>query len=338
VRAAVLKGKHDIQLLTEWREPELRPDEVRIRVKACGICGTDQHIYHGHPGSAEVHPPIVLGHELAGEIVEVGSSVSSLRVGDRVSIDPNMYCGNCEYCRNGTPHLCDNLQAVGVTRDGGMGEYCSVPAANCYLLPSDVSDVEGALVEPLGCVLHGFKKLEIRPIHTVMIVGGGFIGQLFLQLVKMKAPAKIVVSEPVSDKHERLLGLGADCVIRPNDPEAVREWLDKADIVIECVGRKESMELSLKLAKKGGQVLLFGVASLETEISVSPFAIFAKELKVMGSFINPYTHEEAIAFIHRKVVRVEELVSHRFSLDQIPDIMGKYPQMNVSKGVIVYQS
>jgi len=336
MRAAVLRGKHNIQLSSEWNVLELRPDEVRVRVKACGICGTDQHIYHGHPGSAAVHPPIVLGHELAGEIMAVGGSVSSLRVGDRVSIDPNIYCGNCEYCRNGSPHLCDNLQAIGVTRDGGMGEYCNVPAANCYLLPDEVSDVEGALVEPLGCVIHGFKKLDVRPIHTVMIIGGGFIGQLFLQLVKSQTPLKIVVSEPLVEKHRRLLQLGAEEVIRPDDQEAVREWLDKADVVIECVGRKESMELALKAAKKGGQVLLFGVSSPETEISVSPFSIFTKELRVMGSFINPHTHEEAIALIRRKVVQVEELVSHRFSLEQVPDIMGKYPQMNVAKGVIIY--
>ncbi|WP_274364369.1 zinc-dependent alcohol dehydrogenase family protein [Paenibacillus thermotolerans] len=336
MRAAILKGKRAIELVTDRNAPELRPDEVRVRVKACGICGTDQHIYHGHPGSAEVEPPIVLGHELAGEVVEVGGAVTELQAGDRVSIDPNMYCGGCEYCRNGTPNLCDRLQAIGVTRDGGMGEYCSVPAVNCYLLPAEVSDVEGALVEPLGCVLHGFKKLDIRPIHTVMIVGGGFIGQLFLQLVKQAAPANITVSEPVDEKHERLLKLGADRVIRPGDSEAVREWVGKADVVIECVGRKDSMELSLQAAKKGGQVLLFGVASPETEISVSPFAIFSKELKVMGSFINPYTHEEVIALIRRKAVRVEELVSHRFSLEEIPEAMEKYPQLNVSKGVIVY--
>ena len=229
----------------------------------------------------------------------------------------------------------DNLQAVGVTRDGGMAEYCDVPASNCYILPVDVSDVEGALTEPLGCVLHGFKKLDVRPVHTVLIIGGGFIGQLFLQLVRMHAAAQIVVSEPVAEKHPRLLQLGADRIIHPAGPMAMEDWHDKADIVIECVGRKESMEMAFRAARKGGQVLLFGVSSPDTEIRVSPFAIFAKELNVMGSFINPYTHEDAIQMIRRKKIQVEQLVSHRFSLELIPDVMAKYPQMDIAKGVIV---
>lgn len=335
MRAAVLKGIRQMEVL-EWETGALLPNEVRIRVKSCGICGTDQHIFHGHPGSAEVKPPIVLGHELAGEVIELGAAVTNLHIGDRVSIDPNLYCGSCEYCRNGRPHLCNRLQAVGVTRDGGMAEFCKVPAANCYLLPDHMSFMEGALVEPLGCVLHGFRKMEIRPVQTVLIIGGGFIGQLFLQLVKRQGAERIVVSEPSEAKHSRLLELGADLVVKPSDPNAVQSLNDLADVVIECVGRKESMELALRAARKGGQVLLFGVASPDTLITVSPYDIFSKELKVMGSFINPHTHEEAIALISQGIIRVEPLISHRFELGQVPEIMERYPQMNVIKGIIIY--
>ncbi|WP_188993062.1 zinc-dependent alcohol dehydrogenase family protein [Paenibacillus nasutitermitis] len=336
MKAAVLKAPHQIEIL-EWESARLKPNEVRIQVKSCGICGTDQHIYQGHPGSAAVTPPIVLGHELAGVVTECGDHVQQLQMGDRVSIDPNIYCGGCRYCRNGQPHLCDNLQAVGVTRDGGMGEYCVAPAANCYLLPDSLSFVEGAMVEPLGCVLHGFKKVDIRPIHTVLLIGGGFIGQLFLQLVKRQGVARIVVSEPAIEKHEALLALGADEVVQPT-ALIVEQLMARFDIVIECVGRKESMELAFDAASKGGQVLLFGVANPSTQIQVSPFAIFTKELRIMGSFINPHTHEEAIALIEQQLVKVEPLISHRFSLDQVPQIMSDYAQMNVTKGVIVHPS
>ncbi|MDF2959513.1 MAG: theronine dehydrogenase [Paenibacillus sp.] len=334
MQAAVLKGTQHIQVVS-WETKKLEPGEVRIRVRSCGICGTDQHIYHGHPGSAAVTPPIVLGHELAGDVVELGAGVTSLKLGDRVSVDPNMYCGSCGYCRNGRPHLCDGLQAVGVTQDGGMGEYCVAPSANCYLLPEQMSYVEGAMVEPLGCVLHGFKKIDIRPVHTVLLIGGGFIGQLFLQLVKKQGAARIVVSEPAIEKHAGLLALGADEVVQPLG-DAIERLRDSADIVIECVGRQQSMELAVQAARKGGQVLLFGVASPDTQITVSPFAIFAKELQLFGSFINPHTHEEAIALIHRGVVRIEPIVSHRFTLGEIPEVMGNYGKMNVTKGVIVY--
>ncbi|TVY01283.1 zinc-dependent alcohol dehydrogenase family protein [Cohnella terricola] len=335
IRAAVFYGKHNI-VTTEWTTTELQPDEVRIKVKGCGICGTDQHIYHGYSGSAEVTPPVVLGHELAGEVEEIGIAVTRLKPGDRVSIDPNIYCGKCDYCRAGTPNLCNHLQAIGVTRDGGMGEYCMVPEANCYLIPDEMSDVEAALVEPLGCVLHGFKKIDIRPNHTVLIIGGGFIGQLFLQLVRSQGAKHIIVSEPVAEKHELLKKLGADEVIRPHAEAAPQQLAGFADVVIECVGRKESMEFAVSGARKGGQILLFGVSSPETTMTISPFEIFTKELTIKGSFINPSTHEDAIALIQRKIVKVEESVSHRFKLDEVPQIMHDYPKMNVTKGVIQY--
>lgn len=334
MKAAVLQGTGQMNIM-EWPERELGPEEVRIRVKCCGICGTDQHIYHGQPGSAAVNPPIVLGHELSGEVVACGADVTSLQPGDRVSVDPNMYCGGCEYCRTGRPQLCERLQAIGVTRDGGMGELCVVPAANCYKLPDGMSYVEGALVEPLGCVVHGFKKLDVRPVHRVLLIGGGFIGQLFLQLLVASGPAHIAVSEPSVGKHDLLLQSGAQEVVVPT-PEMIERLRHSADIVIECVGRKESMELAIQAARKGGQVLLFGVASPQTSIAVSPYEIFTKELRIFGSFINPHTHPDAIALLRRGIVQAERLVSHRFTLDEVPQAMAHYAKLGVVKGVIVH--
>lgn len=330
MKAAVLKGTKQLEVV-EWENQRPLAYEVVVKVKSCGICGTDQHIYHGHPGSAEVHPPIVLGHELAGEVVEIGSEVSSLQVGDRVSIDPNIYCGTCDYCRSNRVHLCSNLEAVGVTRDGGMAEYCTVPSANCYTIPDVMTFEEAALVEPLGCVLHGFRKINLSPLSKVLIIGGGFIGQLFLQLVKQQHVQSIVVSEPAENKKELLYQLGADEVVHPMDA-AKRE----ADVVIECVGRPESMEHAVKSAAKGGQVLLFGVSAPDTVINVSPFEIFSKELTIKGSFINPYTHEEAIALIAKKVVDVSSLISHHFTKEELPAAMADYPSLRVSKGVITH--
>ncbi|MEH7747698.1 alcohol dehydrogenase catalytic domain-containing protein, partial [Neobacillus drentensis] len=260
MKAAVLQGTKQLEVM-DWTYRSPVAGEVIIKVKSCGICGTDQHIYHGHPGSAEVHPPIVLGHELAGVVVEVGAEVSTLQKGDRVSIDPNIYCGTCEYCRSNRAHLCNHLQAVGVTRDGGMGEFCVVPAANCYKIPDAMTFEEAALVEPLGCVLHGFKKVRFSPLSRVLIIGGGFIGQLFLQLVKNQKVQSITVIEPAENKRELLYQLGADEVVHPENASNL-----EVDVVIECVGRGESMELAVQSAAKGGQVLLFGVAAPETVI------------------------------------------------------------------------
>lgn len=328
MKAAVLQGTKQIEVM-DWNYRSPSPKEVIVRVKSCGICGTDQHIYHGHPGSAEVHPPIVLGHELAGEVDEVGTEVSILQKGDRVSIDPNIYCGTCEYCRSNRAHLCHHLQAVGVTRDGGMGEYCVVPAANCYKIPGHMTFEEAALVEPLGCVLHGFKKIHLSSLSKVLLIGGGFIGQLFIQLVKQQNVQSILVSEPADNKRELLYKLGADEVIHPMNAGKL-----EADVVIECVGRPESMELAVKSAAKGGQVLLFGVSAPNTMISVSPFDIFSKELTIKGSFVNPFTHEEAISLIAKKVVDVGSLISHRFTIEELSEEMANFRNLNVSKAII----
>lgn len=333
MRAAVLMDQ-EVMDVKEQKTPEAGTGEVLIRVRSCGICGTDQHIYHGHPGSAEVHPPIVLGHELSGEVVAVGQGVSSLKEGDRVSVDPNIYCGSCEYCRSGRLHLCDWLQAVGVTRDGGMAECCLVPAENCYIIPDAMSYEEAALLEPLGCVLHGFRKLDIRPQHQVLIIGGGFIGQIFLQLVRECGVSRITVSEPASYKHETLRGLGADAVVSPLDPDTADVLASSSDIVIECVGRPDSVQTAVRAARKGGQVLLFGVAAPDAEAAIRPFDIFSKELRIMGSFINPFTHTDAIQLVSRGKVRLAPLISHRFTLEQLPDAMRNYPHLGVSKGIV----
>lgn len=272
-----------------------------------------------------------MGHELAGQVVEVGREVQDLKVGDKVSIDPNIYCGNCVYCRDNQVHLCNNLQAVGVTRNGGMAEYCVVPQEKCFLIPDTMSFEEAAMVEPLGCVLHGFQKLKRKANHSILIIGGGFIGQLFLQLVKLHGMSQITVVEPVVEKHALLSNFGATNVITPVDFKTDKE---EYDIVIECVGRKETMEQACHVARKGGQILLFGVSSPSTSISVSPFEIFSKELTIHGSFINPYTHAEAISLIANRSVRITPLISHHFSIEEVPELMLDFQNKKISKAVI----
>ena len=337
MKAAVLVDKMKMEI-QELPVPTPTEHEVIVKVKACGICGTDQHIYHGQPGSAEVQYPIVLGHELAGEVVKVGAKVTALKKGDRVSIDPNMYCGECEYCRGGRPHLCDDLQAIGVTRNGGMGEYCAVPTANCYLLPEELSYEEGAMIEPLGCVLHGVSQVKFWPGASVLIIGGGYIGLMMLQMAKMYG-TNVTVSEPDQKKHSVAIELGADQTVTPvqlgqGDHSHV---LAKGgfDIVIECVGRKESMTQAIQMARKGGSVLLFGVSALDTHIEVNPYEIFSKELTIKGSFINPHTHEQAIALVEQGKIQIKPLLSHRFTMEELPKVMNEYSKLNVVKGIVV---
>ena len=329
MKAALLKGKEQM-VFTGTDRPAAGPGEVLLRVQNCGICGTDVHLFRGEPGSAEVKFPVILGHELSGIVEETGEGVTTLKKGDRVTVDPNIYCGLCPHCRRGRPHLCDRLQAVGVTRNGGMAEFAAVPEANCHVLPDNVSFEEGALVEPLGCVLHGVKQLRLSFGQSVLIIGGGFIGMLFLQVLRQYAPARLVVSEPVEAKHDLIRSFGADEVFHP---KALRPE-ETFDIVVECVGRPETLEAAVRAACKGGQVLAFGVSSPSAEMRISPYEIFKKELTIKGSFINPHTHREAIELIRRGIVRLTPLISHRIGLSDVPDVLRRYPELGASKVMI----
>ncbi|WP_071392893.1 zinc-dependent alcohol dehydrogenase family protein [Bacillus tuaregi] len=329
MKALVLTDTKKLEL-SEVAIPEPAPSEVLVSVKNCGICGTDLHIYHGDPGSAEVTPPVVLGHELAGEVVAIGAEVTQVKVGDRVAVDPNIYCGKCKYCRSGKVHLCSDLSAVGVTRNGGMGEYCTAPEANCYPLPDSMSYEQGAMVEPLSCVLHGFKKLTFRPNDRVFIVGGGFIGMLFLQLVRNYTTGSIVVSEINASKHEVLTQLGATEVVS----QITSDLYSQFDVVIECVGKKVTIENAVKCAGKGAQVLLFGVPGPNEVVEIAPYEIFSKELSISGSFINPFTLDEAVKLLDKEVVNIEPLISHRIRLEEVEHVLENYPKLQVSKALI----
>ena len=160
--------------------PRAGKGEVVVQNAFCGVCGTDVHIYHGEPGSADVTPPVVLGHEYSGVVTEVGEGVSSLRPGDHVTIDPNIYCGKCEYCRAGKKQLCESMEAIGVTRNGGFAQYSLVPESQAFLLSPELPLEFGAMAEPVACCLHGVDRAEIKEGDTVCIVGGGAIGLIMV--------------------------------------------------------------------------------------------------------------------------------------------------------------
>ncbi|MFQ7552650.1 MAG: alcohol dehydrogenase catalytic domain-containing protein [Blautia marasmi] len=189
MRSAVFYGKHDLRV-EEHEVPAVGPHDVLIQVKVCGVCGTDVHIYEGDKGAAEVTPPTILGHEFAGIISEVGSQVKNYKPGDRVCIDPNCYCGACDPCRNGVAHYCENMIGYGTTVDGGFAEYCSVDERQVYLLGEHTTFEQGAMAEPVACCLHGIDMCEIQPGHQVVVIGGGMIGLLMLQLASWQGPLR----------------------------------------------------------------------------------------------------------------------------------------------------
>lgn len=304
------------------REPE--EDEVIIKVAACGICGTDVHICKGDKGSAEVTPPIVLGHELSGIVEKIGKNVSTLRVGDHVTVDPNIYCGKCHYCKIGKKHLCRDLFAIGVNRDGGFAEKCVVPEKQCILLDGSLPLRYGAMAEPLACCLHGIDIANIRPGNTVCIIGDGTIGLLMVQLAKLSGASRVILSAPVEDRRKIGLTLGADVVVNPNKEDLLarlREELhsEGADVVIECVGSIQATEQAVAAADRGGTVLLFSVPKAGTSYTLSMEEVYKKELKICGSFINPDTHGRAAALISSGKILLEPILTHSYPIDRLED-------------------
>lgn len=335
MKAVQYRGSDQLDVISMELRP-LRGDEVLVDVEACGICGTDLHIVEGTSRST---PPVILGHEYAGTIVELGKAVEGHSIGERVAIDPNISCGECFYCRRGLVHLCSSLRALGVDIDGGMAEFCIVPAPQVYALGKDLPLETSVFVEPLSCAVHGIDKAGIRPGDSVVIIGGGPIGQMMLQLALNGGAACTVLVEPMYEK--RILGekLGAWLTIDPTGADAaetLRSVLPEgADVVIECAGLPATAKLSLDLVRRGGTVEFFGVCPIGATIPLEPNRVYIKELTIVGSYVNPRTFSRAIALFRSGKVCVDAFPIARFPLDAVHEALRYHREGLTLKSIIV---
>lgn len=337
MKSAVFYGNHDLRV-EEAKKPEIGPRDVLIQVKACGVCGTDVHIYEGDKGAAEVTPPTILGHEFSGVVVETGAEVENCRAGDRVCIDPNCYCGTCEPCRNGVAHYCENMIGYGTTVNGGFAEYCAVNERQVYQLGENTSFEQGAMAEPVACCLHGIDMCEIQPGHQVVVIGGGMIGLLMMQLAKLAGAAKVALLEPVENKRAVAEKLGADICIDPVR-EDVKGALKAAGMtwintVIECVGRPSTIQQAVDIAGNKAVVMMFGLTKPDETISVKPFEVFQKELVLKASFINPYTQKRALDLIDSKRLDVSSMIYEVCGLESLEDVLSK-PELRANGKYII---
>lgn len=319
MKAAVYRGKEEIRV-EEVPVRELKENEVMIRVKYCGVCGTDVHIYHGDGGSSAVTPPLIPGHEFSGIVEAVGEKVTAVACGDPVTGDPNDMCGECYFCKSGKQHFCTNNIGIGTTRDGGFAEYVILREKQVYKVPEGMDLMEAAMAEPISCCLHGIDLCRIQMGSTVLVMGGGPIGMIMLQMAKLAGAAKVILSEPVAEKREMALRLGATKTIDPLN-EDVKEMLDaycdNVDVVIECVGSVRTQADAIRFAGKGATVMFFGLAAPEESFPLRPDDVFKKELTVTSSFINPYTFERAIQILETGQIRLKELITTVLPLEEI---------------------
>lgn len=317
--AALLSGVRDITL-QDYSLRKLEKNELLVKVAYCGVCGTDRHIFEG---KASASIPVILGHEYSGVIVDKGSSIENFTVGDNVAIDPNIYCGYCEYCRIGKVNFCSNHKALGVTLNGGFAEYSIVPASQAYRIPNDFELSVAAFAEPLSCCLRGIEHADIKPGNTVVIIGGGSIGLIMVQLVRNAGASKIILIEPDILKQHLGITLGADFVLNPSDEklfEKIRELTaSHTDIVIECVGNKDCVQSAIKIAGKGGKIVIFGLAPADHIVTLNLQYLFQNELKIINSFLNPFTFKMAVELLIQHKINVQKLITKKIHLKEIKE-------------------
>ncbi len=310
-------------------DPEPGVGEVLVRVEACGICGTDRSIFGG---KYPIDVPIVLGHEYSGTVVAIGEGVRTVGVGQRVSVDPNVVCGTCPYCRRGLTHLCERLTPLGIVRPGGYSELSVVPETNAYVMPEDMSMEVGALIEPLSCSVRGIQLAQIQPGDSVVIVGAGPMGCMLLQLAALSGASRVIVSEPKPARQQLARELGASEVLDGGD-DVRDQVLDLtgglgADVSFEAVGNAKTAALALTLVRRGGTVMWFGSCPPPDDVTVNPFWVNDNEITIRGSFNNPFTHAPALALAATGKVRLDPLATDRVALDGLEAALdlGNYPE------------
>jgi 2-desacetyl-2-hydroxyethyl bacteriochlorophyllide A dehydrogenase len=301
-------------------DPTPGPRDVVVSVAGCGICGTDLHIAEG-----EFAPtlPVVPGHEFAGEVVALGADVTELAVGDQVAVDPSLYCHECHYCRRGRGNLCERWGAIGVSTAGGAAEFAVAPVANCVRLPESVTPADAALIEPLSCAVRGFDVLAPQLGDHFLIYGAGTMGLMMMELAKRAGAASVSMVDlnPIRLETARELGCtatvtGADELDRP------RGW----DVVVDCTGVVAAIEDGLGRVAPGGTFQQFGVANEDATASFSPYRIYNKEIRIVGSMAVLHSFERAAELFAEGVLRPDVMISHRMGLEDYPAALEQFRQ------------
>lgn len=301
-------------------KPRPGPDDLLVRVEACGVCGTDRHLLHGEFPS---RPPVTIGHEFAGIVEAMGADVTGFKIGDRITGDPNISCGRCPQCMAGRVNLCRKLEAIGIHRDGGLADYVIVPQKQAFGIPLSLDPLHGAFCEPLACCLHGIDMAEIRTGSSVVVLGGGVIGLLTVQLARLAGATTVILSTRQESKRRLAEDVGATATVDPSSTVVIDAIAGPAglvpggvDIVIECAGVPDTMAQTTKLAKAGGTVVILGVMAQGTKIEIEPFDILFRELRVLGSFINPFVHRRAADLVASGAINVAKLISRTVTLEE----------------------
>ncbi len=325
-KQATMYGLNDLRVESGFLQKEMGPNDVIVNVKSVGICGSDLHFLHdGGIGSDRVKPPFVLGHECAGQIIRIGKNVKTLKIGDRVAVEPGVPCGSCEFCLKGKYNLCREVVFLGCPHpqdksDGAYAEYIVHPAAFCYKLPDNVSYDEGAMMEPLSVALQAFKNGNFTAGMSVCILGCGAIGLTLLLTAKAYGASEIFMTDVEENRLLLAKNLGADYVFN-----ACAEYISKInkltqgrgiDTVIDAAGNEKSYKEAVEIIIPGGTLILVGM-NPESFLKFNFGTMMYKELKMVGVFRYDNVYKKAIKMVSSGAIDIKKIITHRFSIDNI---------------------
>ena len=322
MKAARLYGEHDMRI-EELTVPIPADGELLIQVRAVGVCGSDVHYYEdGGIGVNKITEPHVLGHEFAGVVVALGPGVDGPPVGTRVAVEPAIHCGHCEFCHEGNPNLCRNIQFVSTPPLGGsLVEYIAHPAELVFPLPDDLGFLDGAMLEPLGVAIHTVNLAHVRPGDTVAVLGSGPIGLLTMEVALASGARVAYVTDLMPERLAFASKLGARDVFQADqgDPVAwIHELTDGrgVDVVFECAWAAETVGQAVEMAKAGGKVLIAGIPSSNDQIAYAASTARRKGLTIKMVRRMKHTYPRAIDLLQGGQLDVRSLVTHRFPLDE----------------------
>lgn len=320
--------------------PKIRDNDILIKVRACGVCGTDLHI---HKGEFIAKFPLIPGHETVGVIAAMGKDVKGFKMGERVVADNSELCGECFYCRRGQPLLCEHFEAHGVTMDGGFAEYCAYPAGKVFTI-KNLSDVDATLLEPASCAAHGLEKIAPKLGSSVLMFGAGPTGLVLAQLLRQNGGCHVVIAAPEGLKMDlaKKLEAGDEYVaLSRSNPEAQFEKI-KADapygfdIVVEATGSPKILEDAIHYVRRGGKLVVYGVYAAEARVSWPPSKIFGDEITILGSFSETYMFPAAISYLDSGKVKVAGIVNKTFKLEQWGECLKAMADKSAIKAAITF--
>jgi 2-desacetyl-2-hydroxyethyl bacteriochlorophyllide A dehydrogenase len=313
-------------------------DEVLVRVTAAGMCGSDRHLVSGeYPGK----PPVVLGHEFEGVVV-AASRGADVAVGDRVTVNPNIECGTCARCTSGLVAHCERLSAYGVDRDGGFADLTRVLARQAHRLPPTLEPGLGALSEPLSCCLRAMDLAGVQPGQSVAVIGGGVMGQLLVQLARLAGATRVILATRQRERRDLAEALGATATVDPSAADTGAAIAGPSglvpggvDVAFEAAGAEGTFDAAIASVRSAGTVMIVGAAPQQLTTSISPFDVFARELRILGSHLNPFTHERAAQLVASGALQLRPLITRTVDLADLPRLLREAPGRGEIKTIAV---